>query len=369
MKVLHFFKTYFPDTMGGMEQVINQLIRATTPLGVESEVLTLTPEKNPVEKIIDGHKVHRCHTNIEIASTPFSISAISKFKELAKTADIIHYHFPYPFADMLHFITGIKKPTVVSYQSDIVKQKKLLKIYTPLQNKFLKDVTSIVATSPNYVASSPVLEKFKEKVTVIPNGIDQNSYPLATEELTQSWKNKLPKKFFLFVGVLRYYKGLHILIEALQGIDYPTVIAGSGPLEDELKQQAKSAGLNSLYFIGQVSDTDKVALLNLCYAFVFPSHLRSEAFGISLLEAAMFGKPMISCEMGTGTSFINLNGETGLVVPANDSGAFKQAIEDLWYNPQKALEMSQKAQQRYQEYFTAVAMGKAYFQLYQELLQ
>ena len=75
--------------------------------------------------------------------------------------------------------------------------------------------------------------------------------------------------------------------------DMPIVILGDGPVEQELKQQAKNLGLQHA-LLGALPEADKVALLSLCYALAFPSHLRSEAFGITLLEAAMFGKPMIS---------------------------------------------------------------------------
>ena len=78
--------------------------------------------------------------------------------------------------------------------------------------------------------------------------------------------------------------------------------------------------------LGALDDADKVALLTLCYAVAFPSHLRSEAFGISLLEGAMYGKPMISSEIGTGTSYINIDGETGLVVPMATTNLFGDPV-------------------------------------------
>ena len=123
MKVLHFYKTYLSDTMGGVEQVIYQIARATTRLGVTSEVLSLSPRQVERTVMHDGHKVHRCRSNFEIAATPFSASAFLRFRQLAQEADIIHYHFPYPFIDVLHFATRVKKPALVTYHSDIIKQK------------------------------------------------------------------------------------------------------------------------------------------------------------------------------------------------------------------------------------------------------
>jgi glycosyltransferase involved in cell wall biosynthesis len=368
LKVLHFYKTYLPNTIGGIEQVINQIARGTASLGVTTEVLSLSSKKVERTVTVDGHLVHRCHSNFELASTPFSVTAFYRFSELAKEADIIHYHFPYPFADILDLLKGVKKPTVITYHSDIVKQKTLLKLYSPLMNSFLGRADHIVATSPNYLATSKVLTSYKDKVSVIPIGLDENSYPNPTPDRLNHWEEQFGSRFFLFLGVLRYYKGLHVLIEAAKDCEYPIVIVGAGPIEVQLKMQVEKAGIKNIHFVGFVSEEDKVSLLTLCYALVFPSHLRSEAFGVSLLEGAMYGKPLISSEIGTGTTFINMDGETGLVVPPSDPLALRQAMQTLWQEPSKAKLMGQKARSRYLNIFTAKDMAKAYVDIYQKLL-
>ena len=368
MKVLHFYKASVPDSVGGVEQVISQIALINGSLGVDTEVLALSPTMVDRTIKIDNHCVHRCRSNFEIASTPFSVSAFLRFRQLAKEADIIHYHFPYPFADLLHFITRVDKPTVLTYHSDIVKQKHLLRLYQPLMNKFLGSVDRIVATSPNYLKSSKVLARFQNKVSVIPIGLDKSTYPAPDNDRLEYWQKKFGDKFFLFVGVMRYYKGLHILIEAAHNSDYPIVIVGAGPIEKELKDQIKNLGINNIYFIGFVSNEDKVALFTLSYAILFPSHLRSEAFGISLLEGAMYGKPLISSEIGTGTTYINIDGETGMVVPPSDSGALRKAMDYLWNNPVVAKKMGERAEERYWDLFTADKMAKSYVDLYQSLL-
>lgn len=367
-RVLHFFKTYYPDTFGGIEQVIFQLCKGTARFGFTSEVLTLSPNAHEVPIEFSGHLVHQAKLDIQIASTGISLSAFSKFSELAKQADIIHLHYPWPFMDIVHFATRHGKPTVVTYHSDIIRQKTLLKLYRPLKNCFLSSVDRIVATSPNYLATSPVLNRFRDKVVEITYGLDKSTYPPPTPDLLENWRAKLGGRFFLFVGMLRYYKGLHILLDAMQGTDYPVVIVGSGPVETELKEHAARLCLKNIYFLGALPDEDKVALLQLCYAVVFPSHLRSEAFGLSLLEGAMYGKPMISSEIGTGTSYINVNDETGLVVQPSDPKAFREAMRFLWDNPTIAAEMGKRAELRYWELFTAKRMASSYAALYKELL-
>lgn len=367
IKVLHFFKTYYPETMGGIEQVIFQLAEGGIPLGIQSEVLYLSRRGSARSERVAHHLSHRSKLDLHVASTGFSLSALRDFAELARDADLIHYHFPWPYMDLVHFATRLRKPTVLSYHSDIVKQKHLLRLYQPLMHRFLGNVDHIVASSPNYVATSPVLRRYRDKVSVIPFGLDKKTYPIPSPERLAYWRACLGERFFLFVGALRYYKGLTFLLQAAQGNGMPIAIVGCGPLEAELRIQASRLGASNVHFLGALSDEDKVALLVLCYALVFPSHLRSEAFGISLLEGAMYGKPMISCEIGTGTTYINIAEETGFVVPPGDSSSLRQAMQRLWEQPQLAERMGRQAASRFEELFTAEAMVACYVDLYRTL--
>jgi glycosyltransferase involved in cell wall biosynthesis len=368
-RILHFFKTYYPDSFGGIEQAIFQMCKGCAHYGYTSEVLALSSDahEEPIE--FSGHLVHQAKLDFQVASTGLSFSAFRKFADLARQADIIHLHYPWPFMDIVHFATGHGKPTVVTYHSDIIRQKTLLKLYRPLMRRFLASVDRIVATSPNYLATSPVLNLYRDKIVEITYGLDKSTYPVPAPALLANWRSQLPERFFLFVGMLRYYKGLHILLDALQGTDYPVVIVGSGPVETELKSHVARLGLRNVHFLGQLPDEDKVALLTLCYGVVFPSHLRSEAFGLSLLEGAMFGKPMISSEIGTGTTYINIADETGLVVPPSDPAALRQAMIYLWEHPAEASAMGRRAEERYWKYFTAEQMAKSYADLYGDLIK
>ena len=368
MRVLHFYKTYYPDSVGGVEQVIRQMCVGTGRLGVVNEVLTLTRARDNFDFDFEGHHVHRVPQDFEVASNNVAFGAIGELRRRAAAADVVHYHFPWPFMDVAHFMAGIDKPTLVTYHSDIVRQKLLLRLYAPLKHRFLKSVDTIVATSPNYMASSAVLDRYRDKTRIITYGLDKSIYPAPQQARLDFWRNKVGDKFFLFVGVLRYYKGLHILLDAVANSDYPVVIVGAGPIEAELKAHAARLGLTHVLFVGALDEDDKVALLTLCYAVAFPSHLRSEAFGISLLEGAMYGKPMISSEIGTGTTYINIDGDTGIVVPPSDPQALGQAMRQLWDNPQLAHDMGKRAAARYWELFTAEQMARSYTALYHELV-
>src|SRR5690606_36816919 len=156
--------------------------------------------------------------------------------------------------------------------------------------RFVGWVDRVVATSPNYQASSDVLQRFRDKVSVIPIGLDRGRYPPPDEARAEAWRRRFGGRYFLFVGVIRYYKGLLILLEAARGTDFPIVIVGTGPSEQELRRRAAEMGIENVHFLGFLPEADKVAALQARYGIVFPSHLRAEAFGVSHLEGAMFGK-------------------------------------------------------------------------------
>jgi rhamnosyl/mannosyltransferase len=367
MRVLHFFKTYWPDTFGGIERTIHALAEGSGRYGITSDVLSLS--KVPRDAEFGSHMAYKATLDAEFASTGFSRDVFGRFRELSAAADVVHYHFPWPWMDVVHSLVRHGKPTVVTYHSDIVKQKTLLRLYRPLMNRFLGSVDHIVATSPNYLASSEVLQRFKSKTSVIPLGLDEADYPAAEEGAKTRWRRDLPPNFFLFVGVLRYYKGVHILLDAAKLSGLPVVIVGEGPMETSLRETARQQALDNVFFLGALPDSDKTALLELCLGAVFPSHLRSEAFGLSLVEASMFGKPMISCEIGTGTSYVNINGETGLVVPGADPQALAAAMVQLANDPTTAGEYGTNARARYLRMFTAERMVGAYAGLYRALAE
>lgn len=369
MKVLHFYKTYYPNSFGGVEQVIFQLAEGCRQFGVEAEVLSVAAGDGRCDKTIGSHLAHYAKRDLQLASTAFSRQAIGMFRDLSADADIIHYHFPWPFMDLTHFCVRPDKPCVLSYHSDIVRQRMLRHIYSPLMHRFLSSMDLIVAASPNYAASSSVLQRYRDKVRIIPYGLDENSYPKPDNDTLEKWRSRIGEDFFLFIGVLRYYKGLHVLLDAMVGLELPLVIAGAGPIERDLREQSERLGLCNVHLVGEVSDQDKAALLQLSRALVFPSHLRAEAFGISLLEGAMYGKPLISCEIGTGTTFINIDGETGLVAPPSVPAALGATMSQLWGQPELCRLMGRRARQRFEQLFSIEQMSRQYSALYREILE
>ena len=367
-RILHVYRTYFPDTQGGLEETIRQICRGTTSLGVENRICCLSRSPDPQILLREEAEVHRFPLSFEVASCGFSTSVLSGFRSLIAWADVVHYHFPWPFADLLHLLVSPVKPAIITYHSDIIRQKSLLFLYRPLMRYFLRQADCIVTTSKNYLVTSNILNQFRDKVEIIPIGLDRDSYPQLSDDRLAEVRDRMGVGFFLFVGVLRYYKGLHILLDAVRDTDLKVVIVGSGPVEQELKQRAAKMGLQNVCFLGHVSDEEKIALIKLAKAIVFPSYLRSEAFGVALLEGAMCGKPLISTEIGTGTSYVNRHGETGFVVPPADAAKFREAMQRLDRDADAVECMGRAACERYELLFTGKLMGEQYTRLYEGLI-
>ena len=368
INILHVYKTALPESMGGVERFLDDLAQGTSQLGAQNKIFCLAsrPAEKPIQ--FNGYEIVQAKQHLFFSSTGISFSAFRKFRDLSKWADVIHYHFPNPFGDLLHFSLGTKKASVITYHSDIIRQKWMVKFYQPLRDRFLQSADKIVATSPNYFKTSPVLEKFKDKLSVIPIGIDTDEFETPERERVDYWRCRLPQSFFLFVGAMRYYKGLNVLLDALKGTDIEVVLAGIGGIESEIKSRVTALGLKNIIFLGWVNDDDKKAILSLCEGFVFPSYLRSEAFGIALLEAAAAGKPLISCEIGTGTSYINIHEETGLVVQPGSPEELRNAMKYLKDHPQIAAKMGVAARTRAKTLFFPEKQQQAYMNLYRSLV-
>lgn len=367
MKVLHFYKTSFPNSFGGVEQVIHQIAYGCVLLNIEVDVLSLARSSKSSIKTSYGYNTFLAKESFQIASNSFSFSTIAKFKKLASAADIIHYHFPWPFMDLLHLFVHHRKPSIVTYHSDIINKGLLYDIYKPLMKKFLNNVDTIVATSKNYAKTSEVLKKYKSKVKVIPIGINPNDYLKSSSINRGKWKGKIKSNFFLFVGVMRSYKGVDVILKALKYKSFPFVFVGDGPLLNDLKSQAKKLNLKNIFFVGKVSDEDRNTLYELCYAVINASNFRSEAYGVSLLEGLMYGKPLLSTNISTGTTFINVDRITGIVVPPNNPKKIYEALNFMWLNPDKQKIYGRNSKKRFNLYFRADLMNKSYLKIYQKL--
>jgi rhamnosyl/mannosyltransferase len=359
LKILHIGKYYEPH-LGGTEHFTHSLYHE---LKKDVKIVVLCYNTKPKTEIINdnGIKVVKVATYGKIRSQPVAFGLTRWIKELSKDVDIINLHFPNPLAEIALLRTNINKKIIVTYHMDIVRQKILGKLYNPIMDKILKKSDVIIATSPNYAKTSKNLIKFKDKVKIIPLGINVNTI---THRVKKTGVERIMKRYkkniSLCIGRLIYYKGTKYLVDAFKSIDGTLLVIGTGPLEKELKKNAPS----NVHFLGKIADLNPYYAA--CDVFVFPSSERTEAFGMVQLEAMSFSKPLISTNLGTGTSFVNLNGKTGIVVKPKNSMALKKAVETLFYDKRLREKYGREANKRLMKYFTMDKVAKEYLKVYND---
>ena len=371
MKILQIYKDYFPPIRGGIEGHINLLANGLERRGHSVEVLVSNRNRKYEAKYIDGIRVIKVPQLNRFASAPLNYSLFFWMKKLAEKADILHFHLPNPTAVISYLIAGLDRKAVATYHSDIVRQRKLALIYRPFLRYFLNRIDRIIATSPNYVESSKILPKFQMKCQVVPLGIPLSRFTPQVDNhfVIDSIRQAHGARLILFIGKFRYYKGLHIFIEAMKQVDAKMLLIGEGYLEDELKQQVATNGLSGkVAFLGELSDPDTTAFLRACDMLVLPSVERSEAFGIVQLEAMACGKPVICTELGTGTTFVNQHQKTGIVVEPNNPVALAEAINLLLKEPELRSQYGRAGFKRVRDLFSADRMIDNLIAIYESCL-
>lgn len=366
MRVLHVGKLC-PPSEGGIEVFTHDLLEFLNNRGIRADLLCFGKECGTY--VYKNFTFYSCKMNLKFASAPLSLNYVKQFLKIAKTYDILHIHAPNPLGEIISFFTN--KRVIIHWHSDIVKQRFLYKFYRPFQKRVLQKSSRIIATSPHYLYSSGQLKEFLSKAEVIPLGL--NPQRLEEELNEQSDDETLARfdrrKIVLSIGRLVYYKGFEYLIEAGKYLDDDVVIliAGGGPLYGQLERMIKAYSLERrVFLLGRV---ERVApIMRGCHLFCLPSITRTEAFGLVLLEALYFGKPLITTDVpGSGMSYVNIHGETGLIVPPRDPRALAEAIKQILNNPEIYEKFSENARRRFEE-FAIQKIGERIVNLYRSLL-
>ena len=360
MRILHLYKDYYP-VLGGIENYIKVLAEAHAAQGYQVTVLVCAPGPRSEVKELHGVRIYRAARLATAASMPLSLQQPLRLARLQ--ADVIHLHAPYPLGEVSAWLLKRRTPWVMTYHSDIVRQKGWLKLYAPLLRRVLRRVDRILVTSPRYLETSQWLRPVRDRCLVSPLGVDhQRFHPPATPY-------EGPPRL-LFVGRLRYYKGLDTLLQALLLLpgDVTLEVVGSGPMLAEWQALAGRLGVASrVHFRGEISDDALLGVYRHVTLFVLPANARAEAFGMVLLEAMASGLPCVTTEIGTGTSWIVQDGVTGFVVPPDQPEALARAIRRLLTDAALRQRMGQAARARVEAEFTQRAMVDRVLTVYREV--
>lgn len=354
LRVLEVNKAYFPHT-GGIETLVRQYSEELGEIsGVSVRTLVCRDDRGgTIREKVGNVKVIRSGSLGTYFSCPLSLSFIRLFRKLSKKADAVHINVPFPLADAALLLSGYKGKVVVSWHSDIVKQKKLMLFYKPFMNYLLKRADVILTATKGHVDGSDYLPKYREKCRILPYGLTSDEYLNIKREpfLTEKLNSKNSVKVF-FTGRLVYYKGVDVLLSAFgenpeKLKNCELFIAGTGELEESLKAYAEKCGLGErVHFLGFLPDEQLKQAYADCDIFVLPSVVKSEAFGIVQLEAMIYGKPVINTDLPSGVPYVSLHGKTGLTVPPSDSESLADAVKLLADNADLRREYGKNARER-----------------------
>lgn len=366
MKVLHLGK-FYPPHRGGMETHL-QCLAAGLRQRVELQVVVANDHRDSVYEIADGVPVHRLGQLVQVAATPLCPRLLSHLR--STRADIVHIHWPNPAAILAWLASGHSGHLVITYHSDVIRQTSLARLFAPALNAALQQADAIIATSPEYIDSSPVLSHWRNKCRVLPLGVAESAFLPAAPGLVNAVRARYPGPLIFSVGRLVYYKGFEYLIRAMGGTAGQLVIAGDGPLRERLQGLIDACGLSSrVFLVSGLSDEEVHAHYAAADVFVLPSVARSEAFGLVQVEAMAASLPVVNTRLPSGVPYVSLHGVSGLTVPPADVPALRGALGLLLSNPELRALYGRGARRRAETEFRSSKMVQRTLDLYESILQ
>jgi glycosyltransferase involved in cell wall biosynthesis len=359
LRVLHVGK-FYPPHSGGMERVVETLCHATRGL-VENHVLVANAARETIQEVRDGVQVTRVGTIGAAGSVHIAPNFASWLRKIP--ADLIVLHEPNPWALLSYTIARPRAPLFIWYHSDVLRPAlQYALFYAPMARFVYGRARRIIVSSPALAQHASVLAPYKDRVRVIPFGIDPAAWSAPSGAASPGGE-----PFVLFTGRHVAYKGVDVLLRALVGSAVRAVIAGDGPKRAAWQELSRELGLDGrVSFPGEVTDTELRRLMQACAVFVLPSVTRAEAFGYVQLEAMAAGKPLISTDVPSGVSWVNQHERTGLVVPAGDADALRAAMARLLEDAGLRARLGAAGRARVEDEFTIGRLRERLRLIYEE---
>ena len=359
LRVLQLGK-FYPPHMGGMETHLQALCEQLHK-SVDVRVIVASDDRRTADESIAGIRVTRAGTAFYVTTVPICPGMAGAIRKTP--ADLVHIHWPNPAALLSYLVSGHRGRLIVTYHSDIVRQRVWRRLFQPILNRTLRCSAAIIASSAQYVETSPVLSDYRHRCHVIPYGVDLAKFERCDRDEVDKIRSRYGPRIVVSVGRLIYYKGLEYLIDAMTSVNGRLLVIGDGPLRPQLERQATVRNIGErAIFLGEVQDI--VPYYHAADVFVLPSVARSEAFGIVQLEAMACGKPVVNTRLESGVPFVSPHGVTGLTVPPANPGALADAINLLLGDAQRRTEFGNAGRRRVREEFSLELMVRRTLDVY-----
>jgi rhamnosyl/mannosyltransferase len=364
LKVLHVGK-FYPPHPGGMESHLQTLCEELSKsIGVE--VLVAGGRWRSERSVPGGVELVRLATPLMLHGTPF-VPLMARAMRRARP-DLVHLHFPNPMAALACLMSRVAVPIVITWHSDVVRQRRAAAALAPLLSLLLRRCAAIIVGSTTYIETSPVLSARPSLCRVIPFGIRADAFEHPDLSRVAELRRRYGERIVLAVGRLIYYKGFEYLVRAMAEVRAIALIAGDGPLAAALTTEAARLGVaDRVALLGRVNHADLKACYHACDVFALPSVERSEAFGIVQLEAMACGRPVVNTRLDSAVPHVSLDGLTGLTVPPADPAAMAVALSALLDDPARRAAMGAAARRRVREEFSAELMARRTLEVYRAI--
>lgn len=387
LRICHLGK-YYPPATGGVETHVQTLARAQAALGAEVRVVCVNHQDSRGEDVTwkpvattptvderDGDvrvvRVGRRASLSKLDVCPDLLRAIGNVRR--EGFDVIHVHAPNPTMFGLLSVMPPFGTLVVTHHSDVVKQRVLKLVFTPVERLVHARAKMVLASSGAYVTGSDSLRRLGGKVRTLPLGLELEPF-LTPGPHARAKRDELRREhggtLWLMVGRLVYYKGLTVAIDALRNVPGKLLIVGQGPMRHELEVRARAEGLaDRVVFLDYVDHDTLIGAYHAATALWFPSVARSEGFGLSQVEAMAAGCPVINAEVPhSGVAWVSTHEESGLTVPVGDAEALARATRRLLDDDALRARLARGAKARAVSEFDHEIMARRSFALYREAL-
>jgi len=344
-----------PSYRGGTEEYAYRLVKGFSEVNPTVALSTTVRWNERAEMLDTGTAVVERFPAHEVYERPLLLSPNARRQMWAtiRRSRLVNLHMPFPFVEAhavrLAHRSGI--PVILTYHMDADLRSArnslgaawVTRLYQRRSaHPALEECDMVVSNSLGYARASPILSAHLDRVHVIPKGVDPVRLGIGSYSGPARLPGSIPDyvkavgcKRVLFVGRLVPYKGVTVLLDALAELrkrrsDVELLVAGRGPLLENLQAKAKSLGIGErVHFLGFVPDADLGNLYRFADVVVVPSTGSLESTATVLEEATACGAPIVGSDIPGAAESLPNDGIRGRLVAPGEVGPLVEAMDRM----------------------------------------